>query len=182
MTHAVICKAVERLQKKYGERDPLKLCEAMGILVLTPPMGKTDDAIKGFFMENCRIKIITVNGDLPEIIQKIIIAHELGHAILHRTKGVHAFHDVTLFDSSSMMEKEANLFASELLLKDQDVLEMMNSDNTFFTAAAALNVPTELLDFKFRLMKWKGYKIVHAPTESRNNFLKDLKIPQELME
>ena len=66
--------------------------------------------------------------------------------------------------------------------EDDDVLEMMNSDTTFFSAAASLNVPMELLDFKFRLMKWKGYKMVQAPIESRSNFLKDLAIPDNFME
>ncbi|MBO6298828.1 MAG: hypothetical protein J6N53_08270, partial [Lachnospiraceae bacterium] len=71
---------------------------------------------------------------------------------------------------------------AELLMDDNAVLEMMNADNTFFSAAASLNVPMELLDFKFRLMKWKGYKMVQAPIESRSNFLKDLAIPDHLVE
>ena len=81
-----------------------------------------------------------------------------------------------------MMEKDANLFAAELLLEDEDVLEMMNSDTTFFAAAAALNVPMELLDFKFRIMKWKGYMMMQAPIESRSNFLKNIEIPENLTE
>ena len=182
MTYALICEAVERLKKKYKETDLFKLCTAMGIIVIPMSLGTGADAIKGFFMEKSRIKTITVNSDLPMIIQKIIIAHEIGHAVLHKTKAVHAFHEVALFDSSSRMEKEANLFAAELLMEDDDVLEMMNSDTTFFSAAASLNVPMELLDFKFRLMKWKGYKMVQAPIESRSNFLKDLAIPDNFME
>ena len=41
------------------------------------------------------------------------------------------------------------------------------------------NVPAELLDFKFRVMKWKGYKIVEPPIISRSNFLKDLDVSYE---
>lgn len=182
MTYAYICEAVERLKKKYNETDLLKLCQAMGIIVIPQALGRGPDAIKGFFMESKRIKTITVNCNLPEIIQRIIIAHEIGHAVLHKASGVHAFHEVTLFDDSSVKEKEANLFAAELLMDDNAVLEMMNADNTFFSAAASLNVPMELLDFKFRLMKWKGYKMVQAPIESRSNFLKDLAIPDHLVE
>lgn len=76
------------------------------------------------------------------------------------------------------MEKEANLFAAELLLDDQKVLDALNGDTTFFSAAAALYIPAELLDFKFRVMKWKGYKLIEPPINARNNFLKDMEVPE----
>lgn len=181
MTYDLICQAVRRIKKKYKETDPFKLCQAMGIIIIPLAMGRGENAIKGFFMEKNRIKTITVNSDLPLIIQRIIIAHEIGHAILHKTEGVYAFHEVALFDSSSIMEKEANLFAAELLMEDEDVLEQMNADNTFFSAASCLNVPMELLDFKFRIMKWKGYKMVQSPIVSHNDFLKNIQIPDNLV-
>ena len=63
-------------------------------------------------------------------------------------------------------------------MDDEKVLEEINNDGTFFTAAAMLNVPMELLDFKFRMMKWKGYKLVEPPVTSRSDFLKDVPIPE----
>lgn len=173
-----ICKAVAKLKRKYRESDPFRLCKAMGILVIPAALGTGPDAIKGFFMECHRIRTITVNSDLPPIIQKIIVAHELGHAVLHKKCGVRAFHEVGMFDESSVMEKEANLFAAELLLEDSQVLDMLNADNTFFTAAAELYVPAELLDFKFRIMKWKGYKLVEAPITARSTFMKNMEVPE----
>ena len=177
MTVEEICRAVEKLKKKYHEKDPFRLCEAMGIRLLRPALGTGENCIKGFFMECKRIRTITVNGDLPEIIQKIIVAHELGHAVLHRKSGIHAFHDVGLFDVSSVMEKDANLFAAEFLLEDEAVLELLNGDNTFFSAAAVLQVPMELLDFKFRMMKRKGYKLTEPPVRVRSNFMKEMAVP-----
>ena len=178
MYYGDICEAVKRLQRKYDETDPFKLCKAMGIIVIFQALGKAPDAIKGFFLECKRIRTITVNSDLPTVIQKIIVAHELGHAVLHRDSGLHAFHEVGMFDESSEMEKDANLFAAEFLLKDNDVLNALNADNTFFSAAAQLYVPMELLDFKFRVMKWKGYKLVEPPIMSRSNFLRDMEVPE----
>ncbi len=176
MTYQVICDAVTKLKKKYGESNPFRLCEAMGIIVIPTALGTAPDSVKGFFMEFHRIRTITVNSDLPEVIQKIIVAHELGHAVLHRRCGVRAFHEVSLFDESSVMEKDANLFAAEYLLEDSAVLEMLNADYTFFTAAAQLYVPAELLDFKFRVMKWKGYQLVEAPIQARSTFMKDMEV------
>lgn len=177
MSYADICDAVKKVKKKYNEDDPVRLCKDMGIVVLYKSFGTAPNAIKGFYFECKRIKTITVNSDLPAIIQRIIIAHELGHAMLHRTEGMSAFHDVAMFDESSMMEKEANLFAAEYLMDDKDVLHALNRDTTFFSAASLLCVPAELLDFKFRVMKWKGYKMVEPPISSSSNFLKDMEVP-----
>lgn len=178
MRYDTVCDAVTALRKKTDLTNPEKLCAALGILLLARPLGKEPDAIKGFYYMNRRVKTITVNSDLPEVIQRIIIAHEIGHAQLHASKGITQFHDVGMFDESSAMEKEANLFAAELLLKDEDVLEAMNGDTTFSAAAAELYVPMELLDFKFRVMKSKGYKLMESPIEARNNFLKNLEVPE----
>lgn len=177
MTYAEISDSVAKLKRKYDETDPFRLCGAMGIVVLRQALGSHPDAVKGFFLESKRIRTITINSDLPEVIQRIIVAHELCHATNHRKSGIHAFHEVALFDQTTELEKDANLFAAELLLDDQDVLDALNRDTTFFNAAAALYVPIELLDFKFRVMKWKGYKLVEPPITARSNFLKDMEVP-----
>ena len=122
MTYSEISTAVAKLIKKYDERDPFRLCRAMGIKLIFQPMGTAPDAVKGFFLEKNRIRVIVINSDLPEIIQRIIGAHELCHAEFHRKSGIHAFHEVAMFDQTSEFEKDANLFAAELLLEDGEVL------------------------------------------------------------
>ena len=179
MSYAEVCGAVEALQKKYYESNPFRLCEDMNILLFSQALGNAPDAIKGFYLESKRIRTITVNSDLPEAVQRIIVAHELGHAALHRHSGVHAFHDIGLFDESSLLEKDANLFAAEYLLRDQDFLETLNRDTTFFSAAAMLRVPAELLDFKFRVLKWKGYKLIEPPISAQSNFLANMEVPDD---
>ena len=178
MFYAEIVAAVEKLKKRYHEDDPFLLCKAMGIKLIFQSLGTAPDAVKGFILKSKRIIVITINCDLPLVIQKIIVAHELGHAVLHKNSGILAFHEATLFDNSSRYEKEANLFAAEFLLSDDRVMNALNADNTFFSAAASLYVPMELLDFKFRVMKWKGYKLVEAPISARSNFLRDMEVPE----
>jgi Zn-dependent peptidase ImmA (M78 family) len=177
LSYSEICAAVEKIRRKYDEDDPVRLCHLMDIKLLYESFGRDEDAIKGFFVECKRIKTITVNSDLPDVIQSIIVAHELGHAVLHNKLGIHAFHDIGLFDESSILEKDANLFAAEYLLQDEDVLAALNDDSTFFAAASKLYVPIELLDFKFRVLKWKGYKIMEPPITARSNFLRDMEVP-----
>lgn len=177
MTYDSICSSVNSLIQKYQERDPRDLCSALGILVHYKSMGVQPTAIKGISMVSHRIKSITINSDLPEIIQRIVLAHELGHIVLHCSSEVRAYHEIGLYDQTSLSEKEANLFAAELILDDESVLDAMNQDVTFFGAAASLCIPVELLDFKFRLLKWKGYMLREPPIEARSTFLRNIDIP-----
>ncbi len=174
-----ISDTVAMIKRRYDETDPFKLCRAMKIKVLYESMGRDRDCCKGFFMEQSRIRTITINSDLPHVIQRIILAHEIGHAVMHRkSTGFHAFHEFGLFDETSHMEYEANLFAAEFLLDDKDVFDTLNRDISFFGAASALYVPAELLDFKFRVMKRKGYKLIDPPLMAQSNFLRDIKVPK----
>ena len=163
MTIEQISDAAKQLKKKCDETDPERLAERMKILVSREPMGLFEGCCKGFFLVHRRKKHITINGDLPDVLQKVVLAHELGHCVLHSGSSSAAFHE----------EYEANVFASELLLPDEAVLEVLNDDMFFFQAAKALYVPSELLDFKFRILKRRGYK-VESPITANGDFLKNL--------
>ena len=170
-----ISRSAEDIKKDFPDCDPFEMVKAMGNLLLFQAMGKAKSACKGFFMMQDGQPSITINSDLPKMIQKIICAHELGHAVLHSQKiGMEAFHDVALFDTASLAEYEANVFAAELLLKDEDVLDLLNDDTSFFGVASTLRVPPELLDFKFRVMKRKGYQFTEPPLQSGSKFLQDM--------
>jgi Zn-dependent peptidase ImmA (M78 family) len=168
-----ITKEVRRVKEKYDETDPVRLARSMGILLLFEPMGTSETACKGFYLSQSRVQVITVNSDLSDTLQNIILSHELGHAVLHqKASGVKAFHDFRLFDETSVYEYEANIFAADLLMDDDEVLGLLNDDISFFGAAAQLGVPPELLDFKFRVLKRRGYKVIDPPIRARGDFLK----------
>lgn len=172
MTIEYICGVVAELTEKHGERNPHALAVAMGVITLFEPMGKGEKSCKGFYMHQSRKDLITVNSDLSDEARRIILAHELGHAALHRDlvrQG--GFHDFSLWDAAAKPEYEANLFAAELLLEDGEVLELLRQDNFFFSAAGRLGVPPELLDFKLRILKRKGCKF-ESPIRARGDFLK----------
>jgi len=168
-----ILQTVRSLKERYETADPVRLCESMGILLLYAPMGESREACKGFYLTQSRIQAVTVNSDMELPLQRVVLAHELGHAVLHReAAGVCGFRELKMFDETSQMEYEANLFAAELLLEDEEVLALMREDMSFFGTAAALEVPPELLDYKFRLLLRKGCKIVSPPLGARSDFWK----------
>lgn len=176
MSIASISREVQAIQKKHDETDVARLCKAMGITVLYHPMGDFDGACKGFYLSQSRKQVIMVNSNLSEGLQQIIMAHELGHAVLHKkVSGLRAFHDFVMFDETSQYEFEANIFAADLLMTDSEVLALLNDDISFFAAAAALQVPPELLDFKFRVLKRKGYKVIDPPFVANSDFLKKVR-------
>lgn len=174
MSIDIICREVSRLMQKYDEPDPWKLADAMGIIIDVMPLGNTQNSCKGFFLYQSRKKHITINSDLPETVQRIILAHEIGHAVLHhKAAKMRTFHDFALYDTSSQMEYEANLFAAEFLLEDDVVAERLSEDTFFFSVAKELEVPPELLDFKFRILKRKGW-LIESPIHSNSDFLKHI--------
>lgn len=171
MQAKLIKREVARLKAKYRTADPLEMCDALRIKVSFKPMGTHEDSCKGFYLESSRIKLAVINDDLPEVIQRIILPHEMGHGVLHITPSLCTFHELTVLTSTNAMEYEANVFAAEFLLEDEMVFDLIRQQSDFFAAASMLEVPPELLDFKLRLLQKEGYKI-NAPCIARADFLK----------
>ena len=169
-TIGYIANVVETLTHKYGTRCPYELCAALGIKIRLKDLG-TD--IKAFYFYQSRVRNIVLNHRVSEIVRRILVAHELGHDRLHKEIALlKGLQEIELFDMTQPTEYEANLFAAELLLGDDEVLALLNDeDKSFFGVARELYVPAELLDFKFRVLKYKGYHL-DAPYIANGDFLK----------
>lgn len=164
-----VSEKVKKLIKKYGSRDPFELCEALGIKIRYMEL-KT---LKGFFFYQSRIRTVVLNADLSESAAKILCAHELGHACLHSDMlfNMRALNG-DQFNSKNTAEYEANIFASELLISDENINELIKSEGkSFYSLAMELCVPPELIDIKLRVMQAKGYEI-DAPYLAQSDFLK----------
>jgi len=153
-----ISRTVEKLSKKYETREPHELCDAIGVRIRLMDLG-TD--IKAYYFYHSRIRNIVLNSRVSEPIRRILVAHELGHDCLHKSIAMlKGFQEIELFDITRPAEYEANIFAAELLIEDKELLSLLNDeDKSFFDVARELGVPTALLDFKFRVLKHKGYRI-----------------------
>ena len=163
-TIADISRKARRLTNKYSLTDSARLCEAMGIRIVYQYMGTAETSIKAMLVVERQIKCIVVNDNLPDVIMRFILAHELGHAVLH-TKKCKQFTDNDLFDDRSCMEQEANLFAAELIKR------MKYSELSMFQLAAEYCVPYELLAYKLKIMEDEGYDVPELPYEPDSRFL-----------
>lgn len=165
-----IRKKVYEITKKFDTRDPFKICEGMGIHIYYYDLGS---ALKAYYFYQSKIKNIVINSRSSATVGHMLCAHELGHAVLHsKLSTMRGFQEFELFSSLVPTEYEANLFAAELIIPDDKILELLNDkEKTFFLIAKELYVPPELLDFKFRILKHNGLRI-EVPHIAQSNFLK----------
>ena len=168
-TAAHIIETVGKLVKKYDTRDPYELCKCLEIKIHFYNLEKK---LNGFFFYQSRQKNIVIDSNVNDVLERILIAHELGHAVLHtKIAMMKGFQEMEVLDGRSQDEDEANFFAAELLLEDKEVLECL-SKYSFFETAKQLYVPASLLDYKFSLLHEKG-ELVSPMYIRKTKFLKD---------
>ena len=68
-------------------------------------------------------------------------------------------------------EYQANLFAADLLIDDEDIAKMVqNEDLDYFGLCSSLYASPELMSFKLYSLTKRGYAY-HMPMEIQSNFL-----------
>nr|DAW30966.1 MAG TPA: IrrE protein [Caudoviricetes sp.] len=92
-------------------------------------------------------KLILINSSLSEQEQKYVLAHELGHAVLHTKSSCFCY---GLNVNTYKKEYEANIFSAELLINCD---EKDNTINGFSIDQLAryYNVPVGLINLKFNI-------------------------------
>ena len=92
-----------------------------------------------------RNKIIYLNDDQDTKMERHVLAHELGHAILHPKTNI-TYLESNTFYSKEKFEIAANTFAAELLIEDSLFDEYKH--HTIEEMAAMENLPIELIKIK----------------------------------
>lgn len=164
-----IVQKANRLVAQCGTRDPHKIARELGIEVLYYPFKRQRGAYK-VIMRN---RFMFVKNDLHPVMENIVMLHELGHDSLHRDEAtkIGGFEEFNIFDMrDSRMEYEANLFASQIALPDDDFLELAERGYDTQQIARALNSDINLVALKADTLISQGYRL--RPQERRNDFLK----------
>jgi Zn-dependent peptidase ImmA (M78 family) len=164
----IVCKANHIIQQ-CGTRDPHKIADELGIEILYCPFTLQKGAYK-VVMKN---RFMFVREDLDPIMEKIVLLHELGHDTLHRAEAtkVGGFEEFNIFDiRDSRMEYEANVFAAQIALPDDDFLELTERGYDVQQIAQALHSDVNLVALKADTLISQGYRL--RQQEHRNDFLK----------
>lgn len=141
--------------RKARTADPYELAEQLGITVKYKSFGD----LKGTYFISKRQPFIILNDTLDEVMERVVIAHEIGHHLLHRHIAVGNFQEFGYFDMTSKPEKEANLFAANFLITDEDVISLAEEQYTSEQAACILKVPHQLILIKMEDMNKRGYNL-----------------------
>lgn len=128
-----------------GTRDPLEIAKSIGIGIAIFPLGN----IAGNYKLLKRKRWIFINEDIPpdSPLFRIVVAHELGHAILHRKENCAFIKSRTLLLTSGI-EREANIFAAHLLISDEMLQEYAGFTKDQFCACTGY--PMELIDLRIQ--------------------------------
>ena len=157
---------VNKLKKKFRTDDPFEIAVACNINIRY----KDFNDLKGMYTVIQRCPYIFLNNSLDEHMEKIVLFHELGHHFLHRHHAVSAFKENGLYDMSSKLEIEANIFAANFIISDEDVMKNVNYGYTTEQAAMSMCVPHEMLLIKLNDMNSRGCKL-NIPFIPKSDFL-----------
>ena len=119
--------------KRFGTRNPFQIADNLGILY---QFGNI--SCEGCYMYLKKHRYIFLDSSLESPEKEMVMAHELGHAVLHQKENCYFIRNKT-FLSTARIEKEANIFAAELLIPDSLILENPGYSKTQIAILAGYN-------------------------------------------
>ena len=163
---------VERLLAEHQVTTPPvaadRIARELGLAVVWAP---AEDELSGFIFRDKEKDnaIIGVNSNHHPNRQTFTIAHELGHFLLHEVDDVHVdrrfrvwLRDSASSEGTEIDEKEANLFAAELLMPTQLLIQDLKrirdvdllDEDVLARLASEYSVSTQAMTFR---LAYLGY-------------------------
>ena len=161
-----------KLIRTYGTRNPFLLAAEKGIEIM---MRDDFDRLKGAFSLMLNVPFIFINNNLSDEMKRIVCAHELGHAMLHRqfcrSMKSRIIQEYEIFDIRSTTEYEANIFAAELLIDENELAEYESRGYDIVQMAKASGININLLLIKYYEMQERYGKHYNIPYLPKKDFL-----------
>jgi len=168
MSFDYIHKEAQHLVRQHGTRDPFQIAKGLGIHVI---FNYDFKALKGMYKIILRSRFIFINGNMNSLDKRTVCAHELGHDRFHRhfaKSGV--LQEFMLYDMKTRPEYEANIFASELLIDDDDILELVKEERDICHIAGELGEDINLVLIKIDELRKRGHDL-RVPYRPQSDFL-----------
>jgi len=161
--------SVQSKIKKSRTRNPFTIAEDNGIMLI---FDSNLNKMKGMYTIIKRNRIIIINDNMPERMQQIVCAHELGHDALHRQFAKDGgLREFMLYDMKNRPEYEANMYAADLLLDDEEVMELAKDGYDMQQVAGILNTDINLIGLKMASMNYRGFDL-RIGIEPKSDFLR----------
>lgn len=144
-----IKREIDKLVDKYKTNNPFELMDHLDIVTVIHPM---HEEINGLYQKKFGVPIIYINSNLCDEEKAMVAAHELGHFILHPDTNIYNFYNGKYLIKSKF-ERQANMFAADLLLGDNVFMEYEGKSLEYI--AACVGVSPELLEYKLFILSNK---------------------------
>lgn len=140
-------KLVQELINKFKTHNIYELCDCLDIDIMPVYLG---DETYGMSQVNKRIRMIHINTLTPNELIEFVIAHELGHILMHPDFNT-PFLKIGTIGVVNKIEREANEFATALLLQklnldDYDCLTVQQTN-------AICSIPKEMTYYSEKFLK-----------------------------
>lgn len=137
-----IKRLVAYFKKYYGTNDPFEIADRLGVLY---QIGNCKNEGCYMFLKNHRYIFLSNKLDQAEL--RLVMAHELAHAIFDRKDNCYFIRNKTLL-SVSRLERRANLFAAHLLISDEMLHEYEGCTQEQFCHCTGC--PKELIELRLK--------------------------------
>lgn len=128
--------------RKYDTSDPFEIADQLGVLY---QIGNCTHEGCYMFLKNHRYIFLSNQLDKDEL--RLVMAHELGHALLDRKANCYFIRNKTLL-LVSKLERRANLFAAYLLISDELLLQYEDCTKEQFCQCTGY--PEELINLRLK--------------------------------
>lgn len=135
---------IKEIIEKHQTNDPFEIAENKNVNVYFHSLHLE---IMGYYKYIRRNKYIVINSNLDDNNKLYTCAHELGHSHLHPRLDTPFLKKNTLF-SSDKIENEANRFAVELLLPDENLNNYKDTKLSLEEIAGIHGIPKEVARLK----------------------------------
>jgi len=157
----------ESWAKRLKTRNPFRIAAELDVEVWRRDLGR----IKGLYTCIDGQRFIVVSEGLDWPMSDIVCAHELGHDLLHRELATNRWlREFEMYNMKNSTEYEANCFAAELLIEDEELLELAERGCNVEQCAVALSSDVNLVALKVKSLRNRGYNL--RLQNYKSNFLK----------
>ena len=126
----------------FGTSNPFEIADRLGVLY---QIGNLKQEGCYMFLKNHRYIFLNSQLSREELI--LVMAHELGHALLDRKSNCYFIRNKTLL-LNSKLERRANLFAAYLLIPDDLIAEF--NGYTVEQMSLCTGYPKELIELRLK--------------------------------